>query len=106
MSRNSITPSRAAFTLGVEVLTTMPSETWVLQPMTSFGDIMMMGLPSSYWFQFLQEQRGATILDVMRNQGYQMQFYTSALFSYPEFDKTIFEPEITVGKNILPMERN
>ncbi len=51
---------------------------------------MMMGLPSSYWFQFLQEQRGATILDVMRSQGYQMQFYTSALFSYPEFDKTIF----------------
>ncbi|MES2546251.1 MAG: sulfatase-like hydrolase/transferase [Pseudomonadota bacterium] len=51
---------------------------------------MLMGLPSSYWFQFLQEQRGATILDVMRSQGYQMQFYTSALFSYPEFDKTIF----------------
>lgn len=51
---------------------------------------MMMGLPSSYWFQFLQEQRGATILDVMRSQGYQMQFYTSGLFSYPEFDKTIF----------------
>ena len=51
---------------------------------------MLMGLPSSYWFQFLQEQRGATILDVMRSQGYQMQFYTSGLFSYPEFDKTIF----------------
>lgn len=51
---------------------------------------MMMGLPSTYWFQFLQEQRGATILDVMRSQGYQMQFYTSGLFSYPEFDKTIF----------------
>ena len=51
---------------------------------------MMMGLPASYWFQFLQEQRGASILDVMRQQGYQMQFYTSALFSYPEFDKTIF----------------
>ena len=51
---------------------------------------MMMGLPASYWFQFLQEQRGANILDVMRQQGYQMQFYTSGLFSYPEFDKTIF----------------
>ncbi len=51
---------------------------------------MFMGMPASYWFQFLQEQRGAAIIDVMRQQNYQMQFYTSALFSYPEFDRTIF----------------
>jgi len=51
---------------------------------------LLMGMPASYWFQFLQEQRGAAILDVMRQQQYQMQFYTSAKFSYPEFDKTIF----------------
>jgi uncharacterized protein len=51
---------------------------------------MMMGMPASYWFQFLQEQRGAAIIDVMRQQDYQMRFFTSALFSYPEFDKTIF----------------
>lgn len=51
---------------------------------------MLMGLPSSYWFQFLQETRGAALIDVLREQQYQMQFYTSALFSYPEFDKTVF----------------
>lgn len=51
---------------------------------------MFMGMPSSYWFQFLQEQRGALIIDVMQKQNYQMRFFTSALFSYPEFDKTIF----------------
>lgn len=51
---------------------------------------MFMGMPASYWFQFLQEQRGASIIDVMRQQDYQMRFFTSALFSYPEFDRTIF----------------
>lgn len=51
---------------------------------------MLMGLPASYWFQFLQEQKGAAILDVMRQQQYQMRFYTSALFTYPEFDRTVF----------------
>jgi len=51
---------------------------------------MLMGLPPSYWFQFLQETRGAAIIDVLKQQNYQMQFYTSALFSYPEFDKTVF----------------
>lgn len=51
---------------------------------------MFMGIPASYWFQFLQEQRGASIIDVMKNQDYQMRFFTSGLFSYPEFDRTIF----------------
>lgn len=51
---------------------------------------MFMGMPASYWFQFLQEQRGAAIIDVMQKQDYQMRFFTSALFSYPEFDRTIF----------------
>ncbi len=51
---------------------------------------MFMGMPASYWFQFLQEQRGAAIIDVMHKQDYQMRFFTSALFSYPEFDRTIF----------------
>ena len=51
---------------------------------------LFMGMPASYWFQFLQEQRGAAIIDVMQKQHYQMRFYTSGLFSYPEFDRTIF----------------
>lgn len=51
---------------------------------------MFMGMPGNYWFQFLNEQRGAAIIDVMQKQGYQMNLYTSARFSYPEFEKTIF----------------
>jgi membrane-anchored protein YejM (alkaline phosphatase superfamily) len=51
---------------------------------------MFMGIPGNYWFPFLREQRGAAIIDVLQQQNYQMSLYTSARFSYPEFDKTIF----------------
>jgi uncharacterized protein len=51
---------------------------------------MFMGMPGNYWFSFLQARRGAVFVDVLQQQGYQTSFYTSALFSYPEFDKTIF----------------
>lgn len=51
---------------------------------------MFMGMPASYWFKFLQERRGAAVVDVLQKQNYQMQLFTSAKFSYPEFEKTIF----------------
>lgn len=51
---------------------------------------MFMGIPGNYWFPFLDSRRGAAIVDVLQQQQYQMSFYTSAKFSYPEFDKTIF----------------
>lgn len=51
---------------------------------------MFMGIPGNYWFSFLDSRRGAAIVDVLQQQQYQMSFYTSAKFSYPEFDKTIF----------------
>ena len=51
---------------------------------------MFMGMPGNYWFPFLRERRGAAIIDVLQQQHYQMSLYTSARFSYPEFDKTIF----------------
>lgn len=51
---------------------------------------MFMGMPGNYWFPFLESQRGAAIVNVLQQQGYQMSFYTSAKFSYPEFEKTIF----------------
>ncbi len=51
---------------------------------------MFTGVPGNYWFPFLEERRGAAIIDVLQQQQYQMSFYTSAKFSYPEFDKTIF----------------
>lgn len=51
---------------------------------------MMTGVPGSYWQAFYESHRGAPLIDVMQQQGYQMSLYTSAKFSYPEFDQTIF----------------
>jgi membrane-anchored protein YejM (alkaline phosphatase superfamily) len=51
---------------------------------------MFTGIPGNYWFPFLETRHGAAIIDVLQQQQYQMSFYTSAKFTYPEFDKTIF----------------
>jgi hypothetical protein len=51
---------------------------------------MFTGLPGNYWFTFLESRKGAAFIDVLQQQQYQMSLYTSAKFTYPEFDKTIF----------------
>ena len=51
---------------------------------------MFTGIPGNYWQSFLELNRGAPIIDVLQQQNYQISLYTSAKFSYPEFDKTIF----------------
>jgi membrane-anchored protein YejM (alkaline phosphatase superfamily) len=51
---------------------------------------MFYGLYGPYWFPFLNERKSPLIMDVLQGQGYQLGLYTSAKFSYPEFDKTIF----------------
>ncbi|MEN8256992.1 MAG: sulfatase-like hydrolase/transferase [Thermodesulfobacteriota bacterium] len=51
---------------------------------------MFYGVYGPYWFSFLGEGRQPVIMDVLQDQGYQLGLYTSAKFSYPEFDKTIF----------------
>ncbi len=51
---------------------------------------MFYGVYGPYWFSFLAERRPPVIMDVIQDQGYQLGLYTSAKFSYPEFDKTIF----------------
>ncbi|WP_054030203.1 sulfatase-like hydrolase/transferase [Desulfatitalea tepidiphila] len=51
---------------------------------------MFYGLYGPYWFDFLNARRGPVLMDVLRQQNYQMSMYTSAKFTYPEFDKTIF----------------
>ncbi len=51
---------------------------------------MFTGLPGSYWFPFLAEHRGAYLIDLLKNQHYQMRLFTSARFTYPEFNQTIF----------------
>ncbi|MCE9637075.1 MAG: sulfatase-like hydrolase/transferase [Planctomycetes bacterium] len=56
--------------------------------MGMFG--MFYGLYGPYWFPILAERRGPVLLDVIRRDGYQMSAFTSAAFTYPEFDRTIF----------------
>jgi len=51
---------------------------------------MFYGLHGPYWFSFLNERRGPVLIDVLRDQNYQMSIHTSARFSYPEFDRTVF----------------
>ncbi len=51
---------------------------------------MFYGLYGNYWFSFLKEHKGPVIMDVLLREGYQMQMFSSAKFSYPEFDQTIF----------------
>lgn len=51
---------------------------------------MFYGLYGPYWFRFLDERRSPLVMDILQQQNYQLSMYTSASFSYPEFDRTIF----------------
>jgi membrane-anchored protein YejM (alkaline phosphatase superfamily) len=51
---------------------------------------MFYGLYGNYWFNFLHELRGPVLIDLLIKDNYQMQMFTSAKFTYPEFDKTVF----------------
>lgn len=57
------------------------------------------GLPGNYWDLFLRQRKGPVLFDVLNDYGYQYFTYTSARFTYPEFDKTIFN-EIPADKLI------
>ena len=48
------------------------------------------GLYGPYWFSFVDQRRGPVLMDVMVDRGYDIDLFTSAGFSYPEFDRTIF----------------
>ena len=51
---------------------------------------MFFGLYGNYWFPMLAQRRGPALMDVLQQQGYQIEAYTSAKFTYPEFDRTVF----------------
>ena len=56
--------------------------------MAMFG--MFYGLYGSYWDAFLADRRPPVLISAMKKLGYQFSLHTSAKFTYPEFDKTIF----------------
>lgn len=51
---------------------------------------MFYGLYGNCWPAFLREQHPPVLMDLLQQNGYQIELYTSARFTYPEFDKTIF----------------
>lgn len=48
------------------------------------------GLYGSYWGSFLHAQKSPLLMDRLQALGYQFDLRTSAKFTYPEFDKTLF----------------
>ncbi|HTO53251.1 MAG TPA: sulfatase-like hydrolase/transferase [Myxococcota bacterium] len=51
---------------------------------------MFYGLYGGYWFAFQEQERSPVLMDTLIDDGYRMQLRTSAKFSYPEFDETLF----------------
>lgn len=48
------------------------------------------GLPGNLWFHVLAARTGSPLVDALLAQDYQIRLFTSAHFTYPEFDKTIW----------------
>lgn len=58
---------------------------------TRFGIFTLVyGLYGNYWFPMVNERRGPALVDVLKEQGYDLRLYASAKLSFPEFDKTCF----------------
>lgn len=58
---------------------------------TRFGMFSLFyGLPGSYWFSILGEQRGSVLFDALVQQDYQIFIHGSAAWTSPEFDRTAF----------------
>lgn len=72
---------------------------------------MFYGLYGSYWSSFLHAQRSPLLMDRLQELGYQLDLRTSAKFSYPEFNKTLFA-KIPLNQlheefdNLSPWERD
>ena len=51
---------------------------------------MFYGLYGGYWVPFQEQERGPVLVDALLEDHYQLDLRTSARFTYPEFDETIF----------------
>ena len=51
---------------------------------------MFYGLYGSYWEKFLHARQSPLLMDRLQALSYQFDLRTSAVFTYPEFDKTLF----------------
>jgi uncharacterized protein len=51
---------------------------------------MFYGLYGSYWEKFMHARQSPLLMDRFQQLGYQLDIRTSAVFTYPEFNKTLF----------------
>ena len=51
---------------------------------------MFYGLYGSYWESYMHARQSPLLMDRVQALGYQLDIRTSATFTYPEFDKTLF----------------
>lgn len=64
---------------------------WSTSNSTRFGLFgFFYGLPPTYWFDMLNEQKGSVLFDVLKANNYQLHLDAAAPLNSPEFDKTIF----------------
>ena len=64
---------------------------WSTSNSTRFGLFgFFYGLPSTYWFDMLKEQKGSILFDILKNNDYQLHLDASEPLNSPEFDRTIF----------------
>ncbi len=76
---------------------------WSTSNSTRFGLFgLFYGLPATYWFDMLKEQKGSILFDILKNNDYQLHLDASAPLNSPEFDRTIFSSvrnSLTWGNN-------
>jgi membrane-anchored protein YejM (alkaline phosphatase superfamily) len=66
-------------------------EHWSTSNSTRFGLFgFFYGLPPTYWFDMLKEQKGSILFDVLTENHYQLHLDSSEPLNSPEFDRTIF----------------
>lgn len=64
---------------------------WSTSNSTRFGLFgFFYGIPSTYWFDMLKEQKGSVLFDILKNENYQFHLDASVPLNSPEFDRTIF----------------
>jgi len=67
---------------------------------------MFYGLYGCYWFPFIAARRGPVLVDRLLDDGWQFMVSTSAKFTFPEFDETVWSrfpmAELTEGDEERP----
>lgn len=87
MMTSEVMPNTAAFSKNAHTYT----KHWSTSNSTRFGVFgFFYGIPSSYWFDMLKEQRGSALFDVLLDHDYKFHIDAAKPLNSPEFDRTVF----------------